>query len=352
MFPKVSIIVPVFNAQNYLARCLDSLIGQTMREVEIICVNDGSIDQSLIILQKYADIDNRIIVLDQQNSGVSKARNNALKYVRGEYYMFVDSDDWLDADACEVAYECAKENSADCLMFSYVKEFGDHYIINHIFPKHFLVWDSEEVKHNFHRRLFGPLEEELTSPQDMDIIVTPCMQLFNSIKFSHIEFYDIREVGTFEDGLYQMELYKNCRKFVYIDRSFYHYRKTNEDSITTSYKADLPDKFECLWNIIQSYIKRDNLNEEYQQAFENRMALSLIGLGLNQIKSRQGIILNSKSLGRLLDNACIKKSMRQLQIRFMPVSWKLFFTLCKFHLTIPLVLMLYLMEYLRTHRKK
>ena len=351
MSPKVSIIIPVFNAQNYLAQCLDSLIGQTLREIEIICVNDGSIDQSLSSLQKYASIDNRIIIIDQQNSGVSIARNNALKHVRGEYYMFVDSDDWLDVETCEVAYEYAKKHSADCLMFSYVKEFSDHNIVNHIFSEEVIVWDDNDVKSNFHRRLFGPLDRELSRPQDMDIMVTPCMQMFKTSKFSHIEFVDIKEVGTFEDGLYQMILYNGCESFVYIDQPFYHYRKTNETSITSCYNADLPYKFDCLWNHIESYINNYNLDASYSKAFKNRVALSLIGLGLNQVKSQKGLMFNSKAMRRLLNNIRVKKSLEDLQLSFMPISWKVFFYLCKCHHTVSLVLMLYLIEYLRTHKK-
>ena len=173
MKPIISIIVPVYNVENYLERCLDSLIGQTLADIEIICVNDGSKDRSLEILQEYASHDSRIRVFDQANSGVSVARNNALKHVKGEFYMFVDSDDWLDPETCAVAYGHAKQYDADCLMFSYTKEFGDHSIVNHIFDEDCLVWDKKDAKQKFHRRLFGPIGKELAKPQDMDIIVTP-----------------------------------------------------------------------------------------------------------------------------------------------------------------------------------
>ena len=136
--PRISIVVPVYNAEKYLRHCLDSLINQTMQDIEIICVNDGSKDNSLAILEDYVKRDKRIVLLNQSNRGVSVARNNALKHVRGEYYMFVDSDDWIDDNACEVAYNCAIKENADCLMFSYIKEFGSHSIVNHLFEKNIL----------------------------------------------------------------------------------------------------------------------------------------------------------------------------------------------------------------------
>ena len=288
--PKISIIVPIYNVEKYLGHCLESLLNQTMREIEIICVNDGSTDSSLDILQKYAWGDERIIVINQRNRGVSEARNVALRYVRGEYYMFVDSDDWLDLETCEVAYEHVVKKNADCLMFSYTKEFTGHSVVNHIFDKDYIVWNEDEVQKNFLRRLFGPIGKELTRPQYMDIMVSPCMQLFRTSKFVHIHFVDIREVGTFEDGLYQMVLYKDCERFVYIDKPFYHYLKINEASVTTCYKADLPEKFQHLWNIIEGYICQFNLGNIYRTALRNRVAISMVGLGLNEIKGHKGLL--------------------------------------------------------------
>lgn len=351
MLPKITIIVPVYNVEKYLADCLNSLVNQTMPDIEIICVNDGSNDGSLDVLKRYASHDERIILINQPNSGVSVARNTALKHVKGEYYMFVDSDDWLDLDACRVTYDNAIQHDADCLMFSYTKEFGNHSIVNHVFNHDYIFWGADDVKRNFHRRLFGPVGDELSKPQDVDLIVSACMQLFKADKFKNIEFVDINKVGTFEDGLYQMVVYNGCRRFIYIDKPYYHYRKTNEVSITTRYKADLAEKFQHLWNVIEGYIKEFNLGNEYNEALRNRVAISMIGLGLNEIKANRGMLQASIGGGNLLNISRIKESVKLLNISSMPLPWKVFFFLCKKRLTIPLTAMLYLMEYLRTHRK-
>lgn len=351
MSPKLSVIVPVYNVEKYLSTCLDSLVTQTMSDIEIICVNDGSKDKSLEILYKYASYDERIIVINQPNSGVSAARNNALKYIRGEYYMFVDSDDWLDLETCKEAYDSAIQNDADCLMFSYIKEFEDHSIVNHIFNHDFFIWEAEDVRQKFHRRLFGPIGEELYKPQDVDIIVTPCMQLFRTDKFSKIPFVDIKDVGTFEDGLYQMLVYKECSRFLYIDKPFYHYRKTNNESITTKYKADLADKFQHLWNVIECYINEYYLDEKYREALKNRVAISMVGLGLNEVKAKIGILQIFVRVKNLLNMSMMRESIDFLDVNYMPLPWKVFFFLCKNRLIIPLTIMLFLMEYMRTHRK-
>ena len=117
--PKISVIIPVYNVEKFLRKCLDSVVNQTMRDIEIICVNDGSTDGSLDILKKYATKDDRIIVINQTNSFVESARNNGLKIARGEYIQFVDSDDYLELNACETAYKYALQYDADVVVFGY-----------------------------------------------------------------------------------------------------------------------------------------------------------------------------------------------------------------------------------------
>lgn len=347
--PHISIIVPVYNVEDYLPKCLDSVLNQTMEDIEIICVNDGSKDDSLYILNEYAKKDERIIIHNQLNAGVSVARNNGLKLVRGDYYMFLDSDDWLDPETCEVAYTTILANRADCLMFSYVKEFGDHSIVNHIFDGD-LVWEKNDVLTKFHRRLFGLNGKELTRPQDGDIIVSPCMQLFKTDKFKDIQFYDIRNIGSFEDGLYQMDVYKNCNRFVYIDKPYYHYRKTNTESITTKYNPHLIDQWQNLFEIIENKIPVDAA-EDYREALNNRICLSLIGIGFNEIKSDKNFIKKAAILRSLLKRPKYKVAYCNLSLRVFPLYWRTFFFLAKYKLAISLIMLLYIMEYLREHKQ-
>jgi len=349
--PIISIIVPVYNVEQYLSKCLDGLINQTMKEIEVICVNDGSIDQSFEILQKYSVKDDRFVVINQDNSGVSMARNNALQHVKGKYYMFLDSDDWLDPETCEIAYKYAEQNQADCLMFSYTKEFGNHSVVSHIFDCEIINWSKPEVLSNFHRRLFGPIGEELRRPQDCDLIVSPWMQLFRTDKFIHIPFVDIKDIGNFEDGLYQMSVYKDCGRFIYIDRPFYHYRKTNKSSITTRYNPLLFSKWQNLYDIISCYIIKWNLGSEYYEALQNRIAFSIIGLGLNQVRSDDTIVGGSKHLKEILNTHRYIEVLSHLNTSVMPITWKVFFFFAKYRMTILLFAMLKMIEFLRTHKK-
>lgn len=123
MQPKVSVVVPVYNVELYLARCLDSLIAQTLQEIEIVCVNDGSTDGSIRILNAYADHDPRVRVISQINRGAGGARNVGVDAARGEYILFVDADDWIETSCCESLYLAVACHQADMACGSILKTY-------------------------------------------------------------------------------------------------------------------------------------------------------------------------------------------------------------------------------------
>ena len=111
--PKISVIIPVYNVEKYLSRCLDSIINQTLSDIEIICINDGSSDNSAEILELYSKNDNRIKIITQENKGLSIARNTGLSEAKGEYVSFIDSDDWISPNFFEKLYTSAVKFDAD-----------------------------------------------------------------------------------------------------------------------------------------------------------------------------------------------------------------------------------------------
>lgn len=136
--PKVSIIIPVYNTEKYLKECLDSVTSQTLKDIEIICIDDGSTDSSLQILHEYAQKDSRVKVFQNLvNQGVSYTRNVGIDNACGEYIQFVDSDDWIEPDTEEVFYQVAAENQLDLLRFLKTNQdkalFGES-VVNRVFP--------------------------------------------------------------------------------------------------------------------------------------------------------------------------------------------------------------------------
>ena len=119
--PQVTIILPVYNVEEYLRQCLDSVVNQTMQEIQIICVNDGSTDGSPAILEEYAAKDPRIEIIHQENQGGGSARNAAYPYICGKYTYFVDPDDWIDLDLCQQCWNKAETTEADMVVLQYIE---------------------------------------------------------------------------------------------------------------------------------------------------------------------------------------------------------------------------------------
>lgn len=354
--PLVSIIIPVYNSEQFLCQCLDSLVTQSYHNIEIICVNDGSSDNSLNILNNYASRDKRVKVLCKQNGGVSDTRNYGLSHMSGNYHMFIDSDDWLDSEAIEACVATIIRENADCVMFTYTKEFGQSSVPVKIFKEGNLVLDMSEIRDRLLRRTLGPVGLELSRPQDCDLTVTPCMQLFKSSKFKGISFYDIRKLCTFEDGIYQIDIFSRCNRFCYIDKPYYHYRKTNAGSITTKYNPQLSEKWKNLFKVLEQ--KAEQYAEDkielatFKEAIDNRIAVAILPLGLNEIRAPKNIFQKAASLAKIVNDPIYNRPLGKLTISQMPLSWKLFFFLAKKNMFRTLTAMLSAIEYARTHYQK
>ena len=165
---KVSIIIPIYKAETYLRPCLDSLINQSYKNIEIICINDGSPDNSISILREYAVHDERVIVLDEPNRGVAAARNLGIDRATGEWLTFSDADDWWELNAMERAIGLMEEYNPDVLMFSYYRDYANKTLErNNIFPYDLFVFDDKQSR-ILYKRLFGLRGEELKHIENFD----------------------------------------------------------------------------------------------------------------------------------------------------------------------------------------
>lgn len=336
---KISIIVPVYNTSPYLEKCLDSLVNQTYKNIEIICVNDGSTDNSAEILQKYSEKYSNLMFIDQKNQGVSAARNNALSKAEGDYLMFVDSDDWVDLDICEKLLGAVRDNNAECAMCSYAKEFENRSIVNHIFSRNF-CWRGKKFKRLFYRRLFGMVGKETRNPQDIDLMISPCMQLFRADLCEGVEFVDLNKIGSAEDCLYQMMVYKDCEAFAYIDEPLYHYRKTNQSSLTTKYNPYLFDRWLCLYDMMENIINENGYPDIYRRALNNRVCFGFIGLGINEVRAKKSFIWKIKRFHKILSTERYSKALQNLKLTYLKFPWKVFYGFMKIHVLFPVVLFL------------
>ena len=130
--PAISIIIPVYNVEKYLRRCLDSVLNQTFTDWQAICVNDGSPDGSGEILAEYAARDSRFIIVNKENGGLSDARNAGLPHATGEYIMYLDSDDFIHPQTMEIAYHMARRDNSDIVSFTYDRVYRPQLMVRHV----------------------------------------------------------------------------------------------------------------------------------------------------------------------------------------------------------------------------
>lgn len=328
--PLVSIIVPVYNTSSYLPKCIYSLINQTYSNIEIILVNDGSTDNSLEVLKEFARKDKRIKVLNQENKGVSAARNLGIENATGIYIMFVDSDDRIDFEMCQQMINIAVDRKVDIVLSSYLR----HYKNNIIKPRYILPKEKYYSKNEcdeLRRRLFGLVDYELIDPSQADSLGTSFAKLFKTdiIIYNKLYFIDLKLIGSAEDVLFNIEYFKYVNSAYYINKCFYHYRKEDNKSITSTYRPDLYNQWQVLFGKFNKIIEDENLNKNFALALNNRITLSIIGLGLNILASEKTGKEKRKELNEILATQEYRSACDNLSLSFFPIHWKLFFYFVK-----------------------
>lgn len=249
---KVSVIVPVYNTEKYLSKCLDSVLGQSYKNIEIIAVNDGSTDGSLKILEDYSKKSSNIIVINKKNNGVSAARNDGLKRATGEYMMFVDSDDWIDCNMIAEMMVQIKEENADIVKCGYVRDSivkQDYFKLTNekkIYKKENKISLYNEIINNYK---FNSACTQLFSKK----LITDGMKFDSNVKIG-------------EDLLFNLDLYTNAETVVALEECYYHYYY-NDNSATTKLNLsnvitrcnDAIFVYYCFFD----YLKKWNLDETY-----------------------------------------------------------------------------------------
>lgn len=231
MNSKVSVIVPVYKVEKYLAHCIESLIEQSFKEIELILVDDGSPDNSGNICEEYAKIDERIKVIHKENGGLADARNAGIKVATSDLLLFIDSDDWCELNMIEQLYKRYVETEADIITFGYVIDY-----INNDFS----------LKKSLDSNLFFKGKEAVRKA----IYMLDEKEMFNSVcnKMYKKEILDNKEISFRLDGMPGEDLIFNCSYFTninsiaFFDGEFYHYMRRDEATLVTRYEKDMYKK--------------------------------------------------------------------------------------------------------------
>lgn len=251
MKPCLSIIVPVYNGEKFIEKCIDSIINQTLKEIEILIVNDGSKDNTLSIIEGIAKKDSRVKILNQKNFGVSAARNNGISKVRGKYIAFVDADDYIDKTMYEKMYKKAEKFNSDIVICN----------VNDVLN------NNKKVSLNLNEGIIDIrklTESEFLSNEYFKLGTAVWHKIFKSnlIKENKIKFINYSEVAS-EDTLFNYEAMLKAKRLYCIDEALYDYR-INEVSLTKSKSAKENMVKRCMntVSIMSDFLSKNRIKDE------------------------------------------------------------------------------------------
>ena len=245
---KVSVLVPIYNVEEFLPECLDSLVGQTLKEIEIICINDGSKDSSLDIIKKYAAKDKRIVIIDKKNSGYGDSMNQGLKKATGEYVGIVESDDFIDKEAFSELYQIAKKYDVEVVKANFYEYYGEtkkDQAVSGMFPFEMIgkVIDPRENKEIFYQPpcIWAAIyKNEFLKKNGIDFLPTPG--------------------AAYQDAGFNFKVWAMARKAYLIKRAYLHYRQDNANSSVKD-----ASKIYCVkdeYDSIEEFLKKNDLMDE------------------------------------------------------------------------------------------
>ena len=256
--PKISVIIPVYNTQDYLEECLSSLVSQTYKNLEIICVNDGSTDKSPLILQQYAKQDDRIKVITQENQGFTSARNTALKEVSGDWIAFLDSDDWLSVDCYQRFIDVIYN----------LTEIPDIYMFNAVcFTQNQDNPNEIEMYEFFSKDLWKGKNNELCKFEDCKNPFQGNLAVYNKI-YRKDFFFDNNlkfNKGFVEDERFWIEALVKAKSVYITDDVYYHYRQ-RKDSVMHTIGKNVFEMFET-YNAIREILVENKVFNMAKYAF-------------------------------------------------------------------------------------
>ncbi|MCD7882224.1 MAG: glycosyltransferase [Lachnospiraceae bacterium] len=316
MSPKVSILVPIYKVpERFLRRCIESTLKQTLRDIEIVLVDDGSPDQCGEICDEYASSDSRIKVIHKANAGLAAARNSAFDACIGEYITFLDGDDYLESTACEKAYETALKEDVQLLFWNQFTEYPNRTV-------RVTSFGSEAIK-------FNKTECRKLQARVLDFNGKIAQVFCKLIKRDFLIEHNIRHVETLSQGaegfVFNIQLFEHLESAYYTPEYLLHYTY-NENSISHS-----PDErnyylvIRC-FEYVENFIKSSDNKDELQKKLYNRMLYVVVTTGItgyfnptNEMKYKE----RKKGYMKFLQEPLVSKSLNVADYKELSVQRKI-----------------------------
>lgn len=252
---KVSIVIPVYNVEKYLRQCLDSVINQTLKDIEIICINDESTDGSLEILQEYEKKDSRIKIINKKNEGLSAARNQGLELAKGEYVSFIDSDDWINKTFCEALYTAAKKYDIDIACGGIVRVNGKRQRNKLVYTKEEFTKDVDKKNELTKTPVYSYVWNKIYKRESLlkSGITFPVGRVFEDLTWSIKAIYYLNGVVTTPSALYyyrktptsimSAKSEKNAKDYAQSEKEMLEFAKEKNLKLLDGYKYSKRDRY-------------------------------------------------------------------------------------------------------------
>ncbi|MBQ8664137.1 MAG: glycosyltransferase [Eubacterium sp.] len=316
--PKVTIVVPIYRVENYLSQCVDSLLAQTLPEIEIILVDDGSPDKCPEIADHYAQKDSRVKVIHQKNAGLGPARNTGIQAASGEYIGFVDSDDWARPEMFQRLYEAAVRSNADIVVSGHCDIVNGIAVLTKQHPLAGTTLTSHKEIMEVRKQLFGH------SPDDHQVVAFPMsvwislyrkkMILDNQILFRNI---------LSEDTIFNLDVYRYADVITFTGDTDYCYRKEGQTSITQTFSADKQKKYVDFLLLLKEKTREESDSECALRA--KRMTIDYHRLYAG-ILDRTGESFSKKTqyLKAFAEDSRVRSCWQGYPIETLPIKQRLF----------------------------
>ena len=254
---QISVIIPVFNVEKYLKECLLSVVNQTFQDIEILCINDGSTDNSLNILEEFKKKDSRIKIITQKNHGLGASRNVGLKNAKGKYIYFLDSDDYIDLKTLEILYENIESNKSDIVLFK-LQSFDNNSI-----HKRGVGFKIDEIFDNVDFDMFT-FDYHDVKKHVLNSSYSACLKLYKKEFLDRYDDFYFPEEILFEDVLFHVKVMLRASEISFVNDSLYYYRSNPQSILNTPVNST--DIFKVI-GMVEEFLKLNNFYMEFEKEF-------------------------------------------------------------------------------------
>ncbi|MGL5049705.1 MAG: glycosyltransferase [Fusobacteriaceae bacterium] len=305
MNPKISVIVPVYNVEKYLKRCLDSILNSELEDIELILINDGSTDSSGMICDDYLKIDKRVKVIHKNNARVSAARNDGLKIAKGEYISFIDSDDWIEREMYMDMYEKSKKLNLDFIMCDYTKRGKEQeYTVSQVIEEGY--YDKKAIEEKLFKSLI------MFESIDFPVTISNWCCIFNRNFLKKNNLYYNEDIHYCEDSIFGSKVMYNAQNFYYLKNKFYYNYFYNPVSTTSRYNEKKWDSF------LEINLKLEEYFENSKFDFSRQIKINMLYFTFNMLteigKSNESFLKKYFYCKKIMNNLRVKKLFKNFKI--------------------------------------